>query len=463
MQIDEIIRKVESRRGLEGCTVRFRDKVFQVYPWVKSRIFHEMMTGKEVLQEKDGNVLWLQITSLFYGWWNFFRRYDVWVFTSSAERRQLGDVYFDKLFDFAGNELSLKTWILELRLFQVYPFRKIASKYASSRSLLMLPEEVYARLFLRKVHIENAAVLQEIQQELGTHVDVHAVVRKYLAQYAMMRFLLKLRPNPKLVCLSVSYTNFGYIRAFREKGIPVVEFQHGLISEEHYAYNYRMPLDAIQFPDYLASIGQFEQAVFANGNTFPLKQVFPVGSYILDHYQAAKPERAGNPVHSIAVSLQDGAENLAILPLLIAAAKALPEVQFYLKPRRTSVAFYLEQYEFPVNIHFEETKNIYALMAACDVHTTIYSTCAVEALSLGVPNILFDHLGLAKSQLGSQLSENPFTYFAQDPADFVSFVKDLLLPRKDEVIASNSKNIACNYQANLKACVHTILNEHSEK
>lgn len=463
MLIDETVRKIESRPGLENCKVRFRGKSFQVYPWVKSRIFHEMMTGKEVLQEKDSGVLWLQIKSLLYGWWNFFRRYDAWIFTSSAERRLLDGVYFDKLFDFAGNQTGLKAWVLELRLFQVYPFRKIASKYASSRSLLMLPEEVYSRLFLRKIHVENLELLQEIQQELGTHVNVHAVARKYLAQYAIMRFLLKIRKNPKLVCLSVSYTTFGYIRAFREKGIPVIEFQHGLISDEHYAYNYRMPLDSIQFPDYLASIGRFEQSVFANGNTFPLKQVFPVGSYILDHYQSAKPERSGAAVETIAVSLQDGEENFAIIPWIIAAATALPGVDFYLKPRRTSIADYQQRFSFPENVHFEEERNIYALMADCDVHTTIYSTCAVEALSLGVPNILVDHNGLAKSQLGNQLLDNPHTYFAKDPADFISFARDLRLPGKEDVIAGNTKNIAHNYRANLKTCINTVLNEHSKK
>ena len=36
-----------------------------------------------------------------------------------------------------------------------------------------------------------------------------------------MRLLLHILPNPKVVLLSVSYTNFGYVRAFKEKGIKV--------------------------------------------------------------------------------------------------------------------------------------------------------------------------------------------------------------------------------------------------
>ena len=142
---------METSIDVRKIKVKRFGKTFEIYPWLKGRLFHKMITGHETFQKKDLSLYLKQLLSLFYGCWNIFGRYDIWVFTTSMERRLVDGKYVDKLFDYIGNELGYKTLVFELRVFQYIPYRKIASRKAISRSVLMLMETLYAKLFLRKI------------------------------------------------------------------------------------------------------------------------------------------------------------------------------------------------------------------------------------------------------------------------------------------------------------------------
>lgn len=276
MTTKEKVEQIEKNFAVETLKVKRKGKSFEIYPWIKGRLFHKMITGSEAMYTRTLSLYWKQITSIFYGFHNIFRRYDVWIFSSSVERRPIEGKQEDKLFDFIGNKVKGKALLIELRLFKYFQRSSVASRYPMSKSFFLLFETIYSKLFLRNVSIENQEVLAEITQNVEGGIDVNWIVRKYLAQYALMNFWLKILPKPKLVCLSVGYTSFGYIRAFKEAGIEVVEFQHGIISKNHHAYFYTKSFDSIQFPDVLLITGEKEVSVFDNENQFPIKEVRPV-------------------------------------------------------------------------------------------------------------------------------------------------------------------------------------------
>ncbi|MEY4604213.1 MAG: hypothetical protein RIT43_1505, partial [Bacteroidota bacterium] len=212
MTTRERIIDLESRLAVEDLTVRKFGKQFQVYPWLKGRLFHKIITGKETNQARNVRLYFTQLGSLFYGLKNIFGRYDIWAFSNSLERRLIDGKYTDKLFDYIGNNSGKRMLLIETRIVHFYPLKNVASRHVVSRSLLLLFEELYAKLFLRKVHVNNPSLLNEILASVDGGVDHALLIRKYIAQYRVMSLVLKLFPNPRLVLLSVGYTHFGYIR-----------------------------------------------------------------------------------------------------------------------------------------------------------------------------------------------------------------------------------------------------------
>lgn len=461
MDTKELLRKVESLPVKEMTVKRF-GKTFLIYPWIKSRIFHKVMMGKDVLLEKSGGVLLQQLRTLGYGFFNFFRRYEAWAFTSSSERVLLNGKYTDKLFDYMGNETGLKLLVVELQLFKRYKRREVASKYVVSRAWLIFFEELYARLFLRKITLEGEVVLRDMEQVLGVNVDAKSIARKYLAQYRMMRFFLRILPKPKVVFLTVSYANFGYIQAWKEAGIKVVEMQHGLIGDGHYGYTYHTELPAEQFPDEIVVFGETDRQFFATQTQIPIPSVQALGTYIVDCFREQAVENR-TPVKTILVSLQDSEWSIALLDFVLKCNELSGgKPEWIIQPRRTPESHYRELYAFPENVRFSQ-QSVYAAMAESDAHLTIFSTTAVESLSIGKPTFLYNFNNAAHTYLDLFLKDQPHVYFCDNEQDFIASLEAMKCVPKAEIAASNNRNNVAGYRENMSRYITTLRHEFAEK
>ena len=153
--------------------------------------------------------------------------------------------------------------------------------------------------------------------------------------------------------IAPAYTATGYVRALKEKGITVVEIQHGVINKEHFGYNVYLPFNRNYFPDYLLSFGEQERRVFhAPNQSVESDKVIPTGSFYIDyierHYQPKMSRQTGQMVFS--VSLQDCDIGKKVIPFLMTVANANPSCVFLLKPRRTTIEAYNSKYELPENM-----------------------------------------------------------------------------------------------------------------
>jgi hypothetical protein len=459
MTTRERIIDLESRLAVEDLTVRKFGKQFQVYPWLKGRLFHKIITGKETNQARNVRLYFTQLGSLFYGLKNIFGRYDIWAFSNSLERRLIDGKYTDKLFDYIGNNSGKRMLLIETRIVHFYPLKNVASRHVVSRSLLMLFEELYAKLFLRKVHVNNPSLLNEILASVDGGVDHALLIRKYIAQYRVMSLVLKLFPNPRLVLLSVGYTHFGYIRAFKEKGIKVAEVQHGIISSNHHGYCYEKALDAIQFPDIVLTNGEREFDVFNEMNAFPTKNIRSVGSFIIEHY-ARSQSLKNSDMPRILFTLQDGTMGLKLLKFVL-QLRDLAEGRFRIlvQPRRTAKASYCVDLPECELLEFSQS-DFYSTIKTCAVHSTVYSTTAIESLSLGVPNILINIEGQAEEQLSSVLGTNPFTKMVNTPEEFCEAFNMLIGAPSLDVMQSNTSCYTPGYKENISSFLKEMLDEH---
>ncbi len=454
--IAELVSKIEEEYDVRSIQTSRFNRTFEIYPWIKAKLFHKLVLGKESLAHKSTKSLLLQFKSLFYGTWNLFiRKYEIWAFTNSVERIAMNGRYSDKLFDKISSYTKGNVLLIEFQYFKKFPFRKVLSKYVTSKALFLLSEEIYGRVFLRKFEVKNHKMVAKIERELKCQVNLNSILRKNLAQYRMMKFWLKILPKPKYVFMSVSYNHYGYIRAFKEAGIPLIEFQHGVISENHQAYNYKAVLSPCQFPDYVAVFGENESDFLTRKSKMPIQGVSIIGRSIIDHYLQEGIENGVNK--TICVALQEGPiGDKAIKFLLDFNKNSEIKYTFMLVPRRTSEMTYRASFDFPENFVFSKN-NIYETLSRCDVSITAYSTVASEALSLGKTSILINIDNKAKEVFEASLGENPFVYFIEIPTDLIALLKKES-PRKVEVASSNNLNIKTDYQNNCMALINLLPN-----
>ena len=102
-------------------------------------------------------------------------------------------------------------------------------------------------------------------------------------------------------------------------------------------------------------------------------------------------------------------------------------------------------------------KNFYELMAYTDFHTTVNSTCALEAPSLGVQNILVDIDGQAKWYYAAVLTDRRITRFADTPDEYVDIINSFPILARAVVCNLHEDFFATKYQENIRNFVRTYL------
>lgn len=444
----ESIKELEQRKDLSAIKVLHKGKSFEVYPWVKPYIFSRIQQGDKPKTNSASKLF--QLKRLFSGLSFIFKKPSNLIFSNSLERRELNDGVYDKLFHaIDDSDLIEKKLFFETKIpTNYYQRSSYKNKQVVSRSIFYLLEMMYAKLFLRSLKVENASLISEV----ATGYDINYAVRKNLAQYYITRLYLKYNKNVKNVFLTGAYLNFGQILAFKEKGIKVVELQHGVINKEHYGYSYEYTPLKNQFPDFILTFGKSDETFMNQGGLAQFVEAKAVGSFILDYYLSkSSKEKMIEDVEIVAISLQDCSTGISAMEEFIDLAKRNPNIQFRLKRRRLPLSFYQEKFQFPDNMTFEEDLNVYELIVNADIHITAYSSCALEAPTLGTPNVLMNIDNKAKEYYKEKLLEENSNWYCangEEASKTIQLIKQILIK---DIMNQNADNIAPNYQLNLNS------------
>nr|MUH39506.1 hypothetical protein [Zobellia laminariae] len=245
----------------------------------------------------------------------------------------------------------------------------------------------------------------------------------------------------------------GYIRALKEKNIPVVELQHGVINELHYAYNVFKDFGNNFYPDYLLTYGPNESKIFGTNNFFiEPSNVIPIGYYFLEEFINSPmndSKHLPNKNHFekiIVLSLQDPFEKF-MFEFLNDIASRDKSILFLLAPRDPRKSY--KEFKFPVNVIVEQKLNIYECLKIADFHMTINSTCAIEALCFGVPNILYDYKNWASNYYGNVLNDSGHTVFVNGIREFERIIKEHQFYNKEKIVQKSGDFIQSGFISNL--------------
>lgn len=447
--MNQRINKLESSFDPNDVTISHKGRDFEVYPWVKPYIFSAIQSGNK--PDSGNTSKWFQLKKIFIGLMYLFKKSDTIIFSFSMEQRIIDGKLYDKIFHaIEGQEkLGRVTFIESIMPSLNYPSSLYQTKRRASHSLLYLRQSLYAKFFLNRLVINNKGPLQKLIDENDLNIDLSYAIRKNISQYKIMLKFLK-RTKPKQVFILASYTNFGLILACKELKIKVIELQHGVINNEHFGYTYFYPPETNQFPDYLLTLGHADVHFISKGELAKFIKPHVLGSFIIDYYLKNKASYHCTP-RQVAISLQDCETGIASVKDFIELAREFPHVQFALKRRRLSREYYEKHFNFPSNMRFAEEDDIYKLIIMSEVHLTAYSSCALEAPSLGVRNILYNLNDKARKYYSEKLTNAEINRYCDSVDSLKTELSSLLNNQVDRltVINSNVDNIASNYHKNL--------------
>lgn len=449
MSIYNKIKELETSFDPNSLKLLWKDQEFEIYPWLKPYIFSQLQQGIKPLNTSKSK--FHQFRNLYTGFRNLYTNPKSIIFSNTLERRKLGDKVYDKLFhEFqVNNSLGAVTYETKIPAIN-YSQKEYAQTDVASRGIFYLLELFYAKFKVTNYRIEGIDHVTKFIEEHQLKIDTDSIIKRFLAQYKIMFWWFKKKDKLKHIFLSVSYTNFGTILAAKQLDLKVIEVQHGVINSEHYGYSYAYTPQLNQFPDYLLTFGKSDENFINQGNLSEFINAVGVGSFIIEYYlQNGKSTLNHMPIQKVAVSLQDCETGIQAMNEFIALAHAYPSIGFYFKRRRISLDYYNANYTFPKNIHFDESKSVYELILESDVHLTAYSSCALEATSLGKINLMFNLNGKAKAYYSEKLPPSNCNFYANNLYELIEILANLPLIDSTVIQDSNKNNFAVGYASNV--------------
>lgn len=464
MDAINFIKEVETKYNVKSIKVRGTE----LWPFLRTSYFFAYYNKYAFSTEQQvKSSLWVKIKrvkNIFYGFLNLFKKYDYLVFSSGPISRvkmnnKLYDKYCDGIYGYYNPKiLFIESWSKPAH----YEKNQIATKRIISGDLLLFLSKLF---FTKDIYIENGKIIREIEEEFRIHLNYKKQVKSFLQCVKLLDFFLKIY-KPQKIFLSCYYSIFhqALIYVAHKYNIKVVEIQHGIINKAHPAYNVFTNLDKSFFPDYLFVFGDYVKGVFDENNYFIKRDnILAVGSMYMDYINNEyEPLKETVQMFSdfrkkykkiVAISSQWVVED-KLIDFLKKSVSLSKDILYIFVPRDVNKDY--SSASFPDNIIILKDLNVYQIVKEVDIHSTLQSTCALEAPVLGVPNVLINIDNFAKKCYLNILTNQDVTRFVDTEEEFVNMILSWDTKTKEEIMSLHSNFYKKNYEKNLKQALQII-------
>jgi hypothetical protein len=225
--------------------------------------------------------------------------------------------------------------------------------------------------------------------------------------------------------LVVSYDKFPIIAAAKDLGIEVIEFQHGVITNYHFAYNFSEPLKKLKyFPDKLLTFGEY----WANTEGFPRQTEVEVYGFPYLNQQLKKYKEVTKLKNQV-LFLSQGTIGKELSNYAFQMAQKMPECQFIYKLHPGEYNRWKNEYPALVQASFfnnfevidHNQENLYRYLAEADFQVGVYSTAIFEGLTLNCKTILFNLPGI---EYMKDLVDQNIVEVAHDEKEAIRYMKN---------------------------------------
>lgn len=415
LEVVQLFKKIEK----EHDVMSIKYKSVSIWPYLRIYLIDSMTAQRAV--GYTSSALSILLKSLFkFNPLRFFRKYQIWNYSSSTTRKQIGNLYEHHVSGYLHKSpYSLLTIEFQSPGVQSISRAKIPETNIVSGSWsLVLTALIEILLRPLKQKIDGEDVIKEIVDKLGVSFDYKRRLRWLIAQKATTDFYLSISHKPQLFIIECSYTQMGRIMSAHKHNIPVVELQHGVLNANHYAYNTTYHSDLF-YPDEICVYGVEEYNYFTKVERTFVNKVTATGLYILDRSGEyfkddlfAKDRKIYNRIAVVAGQV-GGEERLS--EFIDSVASKLNDVLFIYIPRHIIEL----KFKSP-NVRLKIGVNIYEYLKWCDFHVTISSTTGLEAHFFKKPILFCDFNNVAKEYYGRIINEVNGAFYIHTEEEFIN-------------------------------------------
>jgi len=314
-------------------------------------------------------------------------------------------------------------------------------------------------------YIENETVLKNIAERFGLQVDYRKRIKEFFGLVSIFdAYFKKHQPEAVFVMCYYGLVNQAVIFAAHLYDIKVVELQHGIINEKVYAYNFFRETGRDCLPDYLFAFGDYVKEIL-DEHFISKKNIISVGNYYIeyirntgrDNKEAMDYFQHIREKFDILVAITS--ETLLeeeLIDFIIKAAKLDKRIAYIFIPRMTTKDY--TDYVLPENFIVNNKLDFYRTVVFCDYHSTVQSTCALEALALGIQNIFININGYSENLFDNMLEENCFSSYVNSPYEYVEAINSIEYRSTSEVALQGLKFYKANIKDNIACGIKEILN-----
>jgi len=446
----DVLEEIESSYNVKSITYN------NIPLWPILRVY----IGSQLHFEKDRTVR-LNTQNALSGIRYFFRgvkylftRFDYLSFTSSDQRKRIEGKMLDRS-DFISKDFG-RGLTVETPMSKHFS-RDMYDGPMTSHMFMYAIEFLMVKLMSSKIRrFNNLDVLQRIEKDFNVSVNPIFLTKRFRAQFKLISVLNQIWKT-KFVITTTAYMRYGYVYYFKMNDIPVIELQHGVINTSHNAYNVYTEIDPNFYPDYLLTFGENEREVFKESMYIAFEKTIAAGSFYIDHMSNLTLDNTIQKKYKqydryVAVVLQDMFDE-QLFEFMEKGFKQLEKTLFVLIPRNKNSEYYKSKFELLENMVFEESLNTYEIIKMCDIHTTINSTTAIEAPSLGTPNVFVNVDGLSRQYFENTLKNRKVNHFSDTIEDYISVVESYMKCDSLEVKKSNEDIFKQGFSTNLNTAL----------
>lgn len=406
----------EIERKYDVMSIKWKD--VSVWPFLRLYIKDSITFNKE--NKASAANISLVLRCLFaYNPFCVFRKHDIWSFTACDRRKKLGDKMIHRISGaLAAQKVNFLMIEKPLKILGHYKKKEIEEKDIISESWLLMTFhilEVLSRIKTPK--LENEVLLKHILSVYSIKFDYHRYVRILNAQRQAVKLLMKMTSQPKAVMIECPYDTMGYLWAFHEVGVKIIEMQHGSLNRNHAAYNANA-YDPILNPDCICVYGEDEYNYLTKEEPQFAPEVRMTGLYMLERanefFSKDIFEQDRKKYQSIVVVSGQPVYDDIITSFIDSLAVENDDMLFVYIPRQKEVNLVFKSN----NVRVETGVNIYEYLKWADLQITISSTTGLEAQFFHTPTIFYNYNNISSTYFKDVFSKNNGVAFVKDGSQF---------------------------------------------
>ena len=460
----EVINNIERKYPVEEIKAEgFSLWQFLRYRFYITHYFLNETNSKSGYYLKNSNSAINLIYNTLTSYFTFRKKFKYILFTDSKEFKNIDAKISDKI---AHNIISLLGDDLVVSVNSSNDIIKIKNPFFknSINSAIFYFFSVFHK---RKIFIENEKILENIDNELNINVNYQQKTDRFFALVKVLDKYFK-RNCFKIVFVNAYYSPVlqqAVIYSANKNNIKTVELQHGIINENHFAYNISQKTANDGYPQNIFLFGDYFRDLLSKSKFLPPQNLHVTGSFFIN-YSIEK-----NKINQYAIDFFNNSRLKFKKTVAITSQETIEkELIQYIKQvasRDKNVLFIFipRNFEKPLpelanipNIIIDKNLDFYTTASFVDYHSTVYSTCALESLAFGTTNILININGLSKKFLGENLKEDKFSYYVDSPEEMLNILNITKVANKEIVKTKGKYFFATSTENEIKEIISKIEN-----